>query len=459
VRRIVELTGTRARRAAQAHPHYDIKKKKGRQRGSAAASILPAALGIALWKEISYMENRGQNQALLAGRRCVKRVGSAAVIPIGSRRRTRISGQFAPRLIEMLESPAYRALSLSALRVITRIEIELAHHGGTDNGLLPVTYDDFERYGIHRQAIASAIREVVALGFVEITEHGRAGNAEWRTPSRYRLTYRPAKDKPAKGLSDDGTHEWRRIKDQQQAELIAKLAREAKPEKQNSSGGFRTKAQYGIRTTNRHFHSTESTTTGHSTESTTTIYISRGDVSAEGGIHALACERVNLPSLSRRELANADSLSLPSLPATQAEEVVDGYARASERVDSPNHLAGRTSVNELDFISEDGTFQLTHGQFVELERKFPHVHRLQARVRAIYREWLCKISPHRRMTALTAWLVKKNEDGARRAEARGMEQPLQQKYTSEDAKRDRMERLRKGIAEAMRGSDATRVAG
>jgi hypothetical protein len=58
-----------------------------------------------------------------------------------------IGGQFAPRLIEMLESPAYRALSLSARRALERIEIELAQHGGKDNGSLPVTYDDFQRYG------------------------------------------------------------------------------------------------------------------------------------------------------------------------------------------------------------------------------------------------------------------------------------------------------------------------
>jgi hypothetical protein len=46
------------------------------------------------------------------------------------RRRNKISGQFSAHLIEMLESPAYRALSRSALMVISRIEIELAHHGG-----------------------------------------------------------------------------------------------------------------------------------------------------------------------------------------------------------------------------------------------------------------------------------------------------------------------------------------
>ena len=49
-------------------------------------------------------------------------------------RKNRISGQWSPRPIEMLESPAYRTLSLSAHRVISRIEIELARHGGHDNG-------------------------------------------------------------------------------------------------------------------------------------------------------------------------------------------------------------------------------------------------------------------------------------------------------------------------------------
>jgi hypothetical protein len=74
-------------------------------------------------------------------------------------RRSSFSGQFAGRLVEMLESPAYRALSLGALRVLSRVEIELAHHGGNDNGKLPVTYDDFERYGIHRHSIRPAISE------------------------------------------------------------------------------------------------------------------------------------------------------------------------------------------------------------------------------------------------------------------------------------------------------------
>jgi hypothetical protein len=139
-----------------------------------------------------------------------------------AKRRNSISGQFAPRLIELLESPALRVLSLSARRVLNRVEIELAHHGGNDNGRLPITYDDFEEYGIHRHAIAPAIREAEALGLLQVSERGRAGNAEFRRPNLFGLTYRHAK-----GVLGDGTHEWRRIETMQQACEIAMKARES----------------------------------------------------------------------------------------------------------------------------------------------------------------------------------------------------------------------------------------
>jgi hypothetical protein len=104
------------------------------------------------------------------------------------KRRNAINGQFAARPIEMLESPAYRALSLSAHMVIARIEIELAHHGGNDNGQLPVTIDQFVEYGMHRSSVAPAIREADALGFIRV-ERGRGGNADYRRPNRFYLTF------------------------------------------------------------------------------------------------------------------------------------------------------------------------------------------------------------------------------------------------------------------------------
>ncbi len=183
-----------------------------------------------------------------------------------ARRRTSIGGQFAPRLIEMLESPAYRVLSLSARRVLDRVEIELAHHGGTNNGRLPVTFDDFEAYGIDRHAIAPAIREDVALGFLEITERGRAGNAEFRSPSLYRLTYVGGWRK-----ADQPTHEWRRIDTIDRAIEVRDLARAAPsrtwgggqrsiPGKQKSSGDS-SQFSVGKPPTENHVHPMSKTPT------------------------------------------------------------------------------------------------------------------------------------------------------------------------------------------------------
>jgi len=156
-------------------------------------------------------------------------------------RRTAIGGQFSARLIEMLESPAYAVLSKSAMRVLDRVEIEHAHHGGTDNGRLPVTYNDFVAFGIDRHAVKPGLREVTLLGFLQVTEQGRGGGrcAEFRRPSLYRLTYRHTRDAPP-------THEWRRIKTIEQALETAAEARKAarareaaklKKKKQKAGGG------------------------------------------------------------------------------------------------------------------------------------------------------------------------------------------------------------------------------
>jgi hypothetical protein len=136
------------------------------------------------------------------------------------RRKTTIDGQFVPHLIEMLESPAYRALSLSGHRVLARLEIEQGHHGGTENGRLPVTPDDFKRYGIERKSIAPALREVQALGFVRITERGRPSKSDFvRHPNYFELTYLHG------AHSEAPTHEWKRHKTLQEAMKVAQQAR------------------------------------------------------------------------------------------------------------------------------------------------------------------------------------------------------------------------------------------
>jgi hypothetical protein len=96
----------------------------------------------------------------------------------------------------------------------------LAYHGGNDNGRLPVTYEQFVSYGIERHSIGPAIRECVALGFLEVTEHGCAGNAEFRSSNKFRLTYRPVK-----GDVHYGSNEWRRIESKEEALRLSKAAR------------------------------------------------------------------------------------------------------------------------------------------------------------------------------------------------------------------------------------------
>jgi hypothetical protein len=101
--------------------------------------------------------------------------------------------------------------------VISRIEIELAHHGGNDNRRLPVTTEQFVRYGTHRTSVAPAIREAEALGFIQVAERGRGGNAEHRSPNLFYLTYAHTRRPP--------TDEWDRIQTLQEAHRFAPAAR------------------------------------------------------------------------------------------------------------------------------------------------------------------------------------------------------------------------------------------
>jgi hypothetical protein len=186
------------------------------------------------------------------------------------RKRGSIEGPFAWRLVEMLESPAYRVLSLSAHRIMARLEIEMAYHGGKpeENGRLPCTFEHFVEFGVHRHAIAPAIRELVALGFVEITRKGCAGNAGFRQPTLYRLTYRHC------GSHKETTDEWKMIETMKEAEAIAEMARSPR-----SESGLKNKspvpetitgASDGNRTNRGSFPVPETITTGPVPETITT---------------------------------------------------------------------------------------------------------------------------------------------------------------------------------------------
>ena len=147
-----------------------------------------------------------------------------------SKRRNAIAENWVAYPCSMIESPAMRVLSQSAIRVMHRLEVEHMHHGGAENGRLIVTHDQFEEWGVERNAIAPAIRELEALGFVEITGKGCAGNAGQRKATRYRLTYVNSKRR------EPQTNEWRKIDTMDNAERTAAMARAAKNQRARDLG-------------------------------------------------------------------------------------------------------------------------------------------------------------------------------------------------------------------------------
>ena len=149
--------------------------------------------------------------------------------------KTHFDETYIRRKYAMMASPAYMVLSLSAHKVMARLEIEFGRHKGKPeaNGALPCTFDDFAEYGIHRNSIAPAIRELVALGFIRVTRKGSAGNERYRLPALYLLTYQ---HHGSHAMLEDG---WKRIQTLEEAELIAENARKAKADPRAAEFGRR----------------------------------------------------------------------------------------------------------------------------------------------------------------------------------------------------------------------------
>ena len=117
---------------------------------------------------------------------------------------------------EMMESPAWSALTAPAKRVIERILIEHMHHAGTENGELIVTFDDFQAFGVSRRAIKSAIQVAVRLGFIDVTFRGVRSHGAARRPSKYSITWLPRND------ATPPTNRWKSILTEEQAEAAVK---------------------------------------------------------------------------------------------------------------------------------------------------------------------------------------------------------------------------------------------
>ena len=116
--------------------------------------------------------------------------------------RNHIEAPFAPFPCSMIESAAFRALSGSALKILFHLVTVWARSGGiaaNTNGKLIATYQRFHRaWGMDSHTAAAAMRQLVALGFIE-RKKGASGNADEYSPSTYRLTFLPAEGTPGLG--------------------------------------------------------------------------------------------------------------------------------------------------------------------------------------------------------------------------------------------------------------------
>jgi hypothetical protein len=124
--------------------------------------------------------------------------------------------------LEMLESPAWRSLSASAYRVLSRICLEHMMQGGLENGRLKVTHSDFSRFGVSRgRAISAAIQEIEAAGFAMRTYHGRRTCGQDKgAPAQFRLTWLPVFE-PADATPP--TDDWKRATAEQAAARPSRL--------------------------------------------------------------------------------------------------------------------------------------------------------------------------------------------------------------------------------------------
>lgn len=112
-------------------------------------------------------------------------------------------------------------MSLNARLVVDRVAIEHMAHAGTQNGALPVTFDDFERFGIRRGSISAAILEAAAIGFVDVAEQGTRGWGAFKgRATRFRLAWLPT------AAGDPETTRWRRFTSLKDAQRAAAHARE-----------------------------------------------------------------------------------------------------------------------------------------------------------------------------------------------------------------------------------------
>lgn len=262
------------------------------------------------------------------------------------------------------------------------------------------TYDDFEAYGIHRHAIAPAIREAVALGFLEVTEPGRAGNAEYRAPNLFRLTYRHAK-----GLPGSGTHEWRKVgSDLADAERIARMARQRASSKTKSQWRKTSNPSGGNRHRKPPIDSAETATTGHGAQTVTTIDISDGYRPCQSSPDRATNQ---IPSSSPSGPLDRETLDTLPFAIVEAEDI-----QIMDGIRYHNGVMVDTAYSDLDVVAADRSAWLLGEEVVALAQRCPGVASVADLFRDACATWLQDVAPEDRRLRFISWLQARSRDGA-----------------------------------------------
>ena len=104
---------------------------------------------------------------------------------------------------ELINSLAWRSMSVNCLKLTLRLLLEHINHGGLENGRLVCTYKDFQEYGLTRNKIRPAIEEADFLGLVK---HQRGERIFAKNqPNSYRITFYGTSE------ARDPTNEWKRM--------------------------------------------------------------------------------------------------------------------------------------------------------------------------------------------------------------------------------------------------------
>lgn len=89
--------------------------------------------------------------------------------------------------VDIMESAAWRPLSINARRVIDRLLLENFRHMGVDNGKLRVSVRQFTECGVAMRMAKGAIAELVDAGLIAVTKGVARGSLA--APNLYRITF------------------------------------------------------------------------------------------------------------------------------------------------------------------------------------------------------------------------------------------------------------------------------